>query len=167
MKNYKCVSDISKSDIEDFIVEESYLIDSWKLEEWYSLFSTGGSYLVPSTDIDYNSSPAENLFYIADDYFRLGERVKRLLKRNAHSEFPRSKVLHQNTNFRIISSDLDTLYASCNFLIHRTKIDTVKCFYGTAYYKFNVDGGEIKIKEKRLAMATEGLRKQGRISIIL
>ena len=47
------------------------------------------------------ADPATSLFYIADDYVRLRERVVRLTKKEAHSEFPRSQQRHMISNVRI------------------------------------------------------------------
>ncbi len=56
---------------------------------------------MPSTDVPADSSPDKNLFYVADDRFRLSERVKRLMKRTAHAEFPHSRTRHLVSNVRI------------------------------------------------------------------
>ena len=76
-----------RSRIEDFLYLEADLLDQWRLPEWLALFTDDALYEVPCTDLPAGASPDENLFYIADDRFRLGERVKRLMKKTAHSEF--------------------------------------------------------------------------------
>ena len=76
--------------IEDFLYLEAELLDDWKVEEWFALFAEGATYEVPPTGTD-ETDPATSLFYIADDYVRLRERVVRLTKKEAHSEFPRSQ----------------------------------------------------------------------------
>ena len=55
----------------------------------------------PATDLAVDASPDNNLFYVADDRFRLSERVKRLMKRTAHAEFPHSRTRHLVSNVRI------------------------------------------------------------------
>ena len=38
---------LSRSDAEDFLIQEAALLDSWKLMEWADLFTEDGEYLVP------------------------------------------------------------------------------------------------------------------------
>ena len=75
---------VSRSDVEDFLFAEADLLDQWRLPEWLTLFTDDAKYEVPCTDLPPDASPDTNLFYIADDRIRLGERVKRLMKRTAH-----------------------------------------------------------------------------------
>ena len=65
--------------------------------------------------------PIGNLFYIADDRFRLGERVGRLMKRAAHFEFPHSRTRHFVSNVRIRQRDEAEISVSAAFLVYRTR----------------------------------------------
>src|SRR6202163_82718 len=83
---------IARTDVEDFLFAEAELLDEWRLPEWLELFTDDAIYYVPATDLAVDASPDNNLFYVADDRFRLSERVKRLMKRTAHAEFPHSRI---------------------------------------------------------------------------
>ena len=65
---------VSRSDVEDFLFTEADLLDQWRLPEWLTLFTDDAKYEVPCTDLPPDASPDTNLFYIADDRVRLGER---------------------------------------------------------------------------------------------
>jgi len=158
---------VSRSDIEDFLFAEADLIDGWKLTEWLELFTDDGVYYVPSTDVAADASPENNLFYIADDRFRLGERVKRLMKRTAHAEFPRSKLRHLVSNVRILEHEGNNLRVSSAFITHRTKDGVTDVYFGTGLYRLQVLDGKLRISEKRSILASDGLRVQGRVSFIL
>jgi p-cumate 2,3-dioxygenase beta subunit len=113
------------------------------------------------------ASPDNNLFYIADDHFRLSERVKRLMKRTAHVEFPRSKTLRLVSNVRILAQTEDSLSVSSAFITYRTKDAVTDTYFGNHYYQFVRDEAGLKIREKRSMLASDGLRAQCRISIII
>ena len=69
----------------------SYL-DDWKLEEWASYFTSEGNYLIPpigNPDADFKRS----LYLVHDDHARLEQRAKRLLKKEAHVEYPHSTAV--------------------------------------------------------------------------
>ena len=161
------VQQITRADVEDFLFMEADLIDAWKLPEWLELFTDDGAYYVPSTDVDPYAMPNNNLFYIADDRFRLGERVKRLMKRTAHVEFPHSKVRHLVGNVRILDRDGAELHVSTSFIAHRTKNAVTDVYFGTGLYRLVVRDGKLAIREKRSTLASDGLRQQGRVSFIL
>src|SRR3546814_19109044 len=85
--------------VQSFLFHEADLLDRWQLEQWEALFADEARYLVPPTDVDGDfADPDTSLFYIFDDRPRIHERVVRLEKKGAHSEFPRSKTSHLVSN---------------------------------------------------------------------
>jgi len=72
---------ITRDEIATFLYDEADLLDRWRLPEWLLLFTDDAEYEVPAMDLPADASSADSLFYIADDRTRLGERVKRLMKR--------------------------------------------------------------------------------------
>src|SRR5947199_2664689 len=85
------LSEIHRSEVEDFLYQEAALLDAWKLDEWLALLTEDSTYRVPSNDRP-QSDPRGTLFTIADDMPRLRSRVTRLKDRNAHAEFPPSRT---------------------------------------------------------------------------
>src|SRR5712691_1575306 len=143
------MQNISRSEIEDF------------------LFTEAAIYYVPSTDVAPDSSPDKNLCYVADDRFRLSERVKRLMKRTAHAEFPHSRTRHLVSNVRIRKHIGDDIEVSSAFITYRTKDGVTDTYFGSNRYRLVPGNGTFRIKEKRCLLDSEGLRAQGRVSIIL
>ena len=158
---------ISRGDVEDFLYLEAELLDEWRLPEWLALFTDDARYLVPSTDLSRDASPDTNLFYIADDRFRLGERVARLMKRTAHSEYPRSKTRHLVSNVRVRNRTEDAIEVGAAFVTWRTKDGVTDTFIGSNRYQLVPTDEGLRIREKRCHLDLDGLRPQGRVSIIL
>ena len=158
---------VSRSDVEDFLFAEADLLDQWRLPEWLTLFTDDAKYEVPCTDLPPGASPDTNLFYIADDRMRLGERVKRLMKRTAHAEFPHSRTRHLVSNVRIRKHVGDDIEVSSAFITYRTKDGVTDTYFGSNRYRLVPGNGTFRIKEKRCLLDSEGLRAQGRVSIIL
>ncbi|WP_252341218.1 aromatic-ring-hydroxylating dioxygenase subunit beta, partial [Acinetobacter baumannii] len=103
--------------------------------EWLQLFTEDATYEVPTTNLPADASSDENLFYIADDRFRLGERVKRLMKRAAHAECPQSKTRHSVANVSRRGRDVGRLDISGSFVTYRTKDSATHLFFGTLRYQ--------------------------------
>jgi p-cumate 2,3-dioxygenase subunit beta len=158
---------IARTDVEDFLFAEAELLDEWRLPEWLELFTDDAIYYIPATDLAVDASPDNNLFYVADDRFRLSERVKRLMKRTAHAEFPHSRTRHLVSNVRIRKHIGDDIEVSSAFITYRTKDGVTDTYFGSNRYRLVPGNGTFRIKEKRCLLDSEGLRAQGRVSIIL
>ena len=156
-----------RSEIEDLLFEEAALLDEWKLQEWLALFTEDAHYMVPATDLPDGAPSEGNLFYIADDHFRMGERVKRLLKKAAFSEYPRSKTRHLVSNVRILGQDGDGCRAQAAFVTYRSKGGHTDTYIGRSDYALVRTADGMRIRSKRCTLDLESLRPQGRISIIL
>lgn len=162
---------LTRSQAEDFLFMEARLLDGWKLEEWAALFTADGEYLVPPLD-DPEGDPSETLFLIYDDRHRLGERAKRLLKRQAHAEFPRA-VLRRIVGNVFVEPAVETapdcdVRVTCNFALYRSRAAITDVFPGHSIYDLVVSAsGDLRIRRKRTIIDTDTLRAQRRVSIIL
>jgi p-cumate 2,3-dioxygenase beta subunit len=159
--------DITRPEVEDLLYEEADLLDRWQLPQWLALFTADACYYVPSTDLPADADPDKSLFYIADDRLRLEQRVIRLMKKSAHSEYPRSRTRHLVSNVRLGAASGDELRVSAAFATFRTKGGHTDTFIGCLHYRLRRVEGALRIREKRCVLDLDGLRPQGRISIIL
>ena len=157
----------TRAEIEDLLYEEAALLDDWKLEEWLALYTEDARYMVPATDLPKDAPSEGNLFYIADDRYRMGERVKRLLKKTAFSEHPRSKTRHLVSNVRLLSQEGDECRVQAAFLTYRSKSGYTDTYVGSIDYVVVRRAEGLRIRSKRCTLDLEALRPQGRVSIIL
>lgn len=161
------MTSITRDQIATFLYEEAYLLDKWRLPEWLQLFTDDAEYQVPSMDLPADATPDNALFYVADDRTRLGERVKRLMKRAAHAEFPHSSTRHLVNNIRFRQESDEDLDVEAAFATYRMKDGITDLYLGTNLYKLKIVDGSFKIRRKRCMLDGQALRPAGRISIIL
>ena len=157
---------ITRQEIEEFLYQEAEFLDTWKMQEWADLFSADGTYEIPpigSPDADFKKS----LFLVHDDRARLEQRALRLLKKEAHVEYPHSQTLHNVSNVRIVSNEEDVVSVRCNFTTYRAKRDFLDTYVGVNEYKLVKEDGELKIQSKKVILKLEALRPQGKVSILL
>ncbi|MDH0639602.1 MULTISPECIES: aromatic-ring-hydroxylating dioxygenase subunit beta [Pseudomonas] len=158
----------SRSEVEDLLYFEAELLDDWKLKEWLELYTEDASYYVPSTDLPVGADPEKTLFYIADDRLRMNERVIRLMKKSAHSEYPRSRTRHLVSNVRIHPGEHeDEVRVSAAFVTYRSKWGNTDAYIGSSHYRLCRVDGQLRIREKLCRLDLEALRPHGRVSIIL
>lgn len=158
---------VSRDEVEDLLYHEAELLDTWQLHEWLALFTEDGSYYVPSTDLPRTASADDSLFYIADDSVRLHERVIRLMKKTAHSEYPRSRTRHLVNNVRILDANDEEIRIAAAFATWRIKFGSNDIYIGSNHYRLRRVDGQLRIVEKRVFLDLEALRPHGRVSIIL
>jgi p-cumate 2,3-dioxygenase subunit beta len=154
-------------DVESFLAYDSELLDSWRLDEWFQLFTPDCRYLVPATDRP-AGDPREDLFFVRDDWFLLSERVRSIMNGTAWAESPRSITHRMISNVRAVERVDGTIEVNANLLVHRSAGN------GTIAYPAHltlhlVRGGnagfEIIFRQGVLAM--QQLRPHGRLSILL
>jgi p-cumate 2,3-dioxygenase beta subunit len=155
-----------RMEVEHFLYEEAELLDNWQLHEWADLFTEDAIYRVPALD-DPDRDPEQSVFLVADDLPRIRSRVRQLLGGTAWAETPRSQTRRLITNVRITASDGDTVRATANFLVHRSRMERISTFVGQYQYKLIRDGANFKIAERKAILTQDTLRAQGIMSIIL
>lgn len=158
---------LTRASIEDFLFAEAALLDAWRLTEWYALFLPEARYEVPPTGAAEGADPAETLFYIADDYSRLGHRIDRLTSREAHAEFPRSTCVRTIGNVRVLDRTAVQASVASVFTTYRSKGEVTDAFMGHHLHQLVATDEGLRIGGKRSTLAMTSLRPQGRISIIL
>ena len=157
---------LTRAEVEDFLYAEAALLDEWRLDEWFALFAPGAVYEVPTAGAPDDADSAKALFYVADDYVRLRERVARLGKREAHAEFPRSRLRRMVSNVRILSASAGRLRAACNLVCYRAKNGKVDTYFGHCLYELDASGPQWRITTKRVMLDMD-LLYPGKVSILL
>lgn len=157
----------TRSEVEDFLFLEADLLDSWKLDDWFKLYTADAEYQVPSTDLPKDADPSNSLYYIADNHARLEQRVIRLNKKTMWSEYPRSKTRHLVSNVRVLGTSGDDILVKAAFAVYRTKWGNTDVFVGSYEYCLRREEGGLRIRKKRCLLDLDGLRPQGRVSILL
>ena len=160
------VKTLERQDVVDFLYTEAKILDEWRLLEWADLFTDDGTYIIPPIG-DPDASPIKSLFYIHDSRSRLQERAERLLKKEAHVEFPHSTTTRNYHNILVTDLNTDMITVECNFTTHRTKREVVDTFIGKIKYELIIKDNELMIQHKKVVLNLDSLRPHGKISLIL
>jgi p-cumate 2,3-dioxygenase subunit beta len=161
-----CADRELRADVENFLFWEAELLDTWRLNEWVELFTEDAINHVPALD-DPNRDPTQSVFLVADDLARIRSRVRQLTGDSAWAENPRSQTRRFITNVRVTAADDETVAATANFLVHRSRMERISTFVGQYQYKLVRHNGNFKIAERRVLLAQDTLRAQGTMSIIV
>ena len=155
-------------DVTQFLFYESELLDAWRLDEWFSLFTPDCIYLVPSTDRP-DGDPELDLFFVRDDWFLLSQRVAAIMDGTAWTESPRSITKRIISNIRAQTIDgTDEVAVKFNFVVYRSAMSNLDVYPGECQLTL-VRGGHagFEIRFRRSTLALAQLRPHGRVSVIL
>ena len=160
-------TDITRSQVEEFLYEEAALLDAWRLDDWLALMTEDAVYQVPSNDRP-DADPKDTLFIIADDIHRIRARVARLKKKDAHAEEPRSRTRRLLTNVRIVERNGATLKVEANFSVHRfRRNDGIRVYVGHYRYELRAASGGLRIAKREAVIDSVELGALGSVSFIL
>lgn len=161
--------------VEEFLFHEAELLDRWQLDEWLALYTMDCRYEVGptgKTDAD-ELSPATSLFLIADDRFRLEQRVIRMKKPTAHAEYPHSRTRHLYSNVRVLEQAGADLKVALNFVTFRTAKGFTQQYPGHMLFHLKEiaqDGApaaQFRVAYKRITLDLDTLVPQGKVTIFL
>ena len=150
---------------EEFLIHEAALLDEWRLDDWFALFTEDGRYVVPSTDLP-SGDPAHDLTLVDDDHERLYWRVNRLKSRHAHREFPYARTRRVIANVRVLDHDDDSLSVSCTIVLYRFRHGQQDIFVGRYLHDLVRTPDGLRIRGRRAELDLERLSPNGSISMV-
>jgi p-cumate 2,3-dioxygenase beta subunit len=153
--------------VEHFLFEEAAYLDTWRLDEWLSLFTEDARYLIPTTDLP-DGNPERDMMFVDDNRVRLEGRVERLKGRYAHREYPWSRTRRFISNVRLTRIAPEELDVEASFVVYRARADIIAPYIGIYRYTLvRLDSGGFRIRRRRAELDLERLGDHGAISIIL
>jgi p-cumate 2,3-dioxygenase beta subunit len=152
--------------VEQFLAEEAWLLDNWRLEEWFALIEPDIRYFIPAADLP-GGDPDNSVTFINDDYQLLRGRITRLQSRHAHREYPASRTRRFVTNVRAEEAPDGTVRITASFQVCRFRLRRTAIYIGFYEMVLVPNGGSFTIRERKATLDQEALDEHGAISIIL
>jgi len=92
-----------RSEIEQFLYHEAWLLDQGRLEEWLALYTDDATYWIP---LEANQAdPLTTSSIVYDDRQLLEVRVRQFQHPRAHARVPAPRTVHQVGNVRVLETD--------------------------------------------------------------
>jgi 3-phenylpropionate/cinnamic acid dioxygenase small subunit len=100
----RAVADVElRSEIEQFLFHEAWLLDQGRLDEWLGLFTDDATYWVPLQAKQADPLTTSSIVY--DDRRLLEIRVRQFQHPRAHARVPAPRTVHQVGNVRVVEAD--------------------------------------------------------------
>ena len=139
---------LSRTDCEDFLIEEARLLDDARFDEWLGLFTPEAHYWVPSEPNQ--KSPLDTVSLMYDDRRLLETRVRRLSSPKIYSQEPRSRTSRIVTNVSIESTANGVTKVRSKFVLVEYRREEQRLFAGTYLHDLVVIDDAIRIAFKKV-----------------
>ena len=91
-----------RSEIEQFLYHEAWLLDQGRLDEWLGLFTDDATYWIPLQANQADPLTTSSIVY--DDRRLLEVRVRQLRHPRAHARIPAPRTVHQVGNVSVVDA---------------------------------------------------------------
>lgn len=123
-------SDTRHLEAHQFLVDEAYLLDAQRYEEWLDTLTDDVRYTMPvrvttarGAGFDTSSFPKPGMAHFDEDKYSLTQRVARFATEHAWTEDPPSRLRHFITNVRTFAADDTHLTVESAELLFRSRGD--------------------------------------------
>lgn len=110
-----------------WLVDEAYLLDGQRYEDWLALLTDDIRYIMPvrvTTALGAGYDSAPGMAHFDEDKYSLGRRVARFRTEHAWTEDPPSRLRHHLTNVRTFAAqDPGHLIVDSGVLLYRSRGD--------------------------------------------
>jgi 3-phenylpropionate/cinnamic acid dioxygenase small subunit len=147
-------------EINQFYVDEAWLLDERKYKEWLALLTDDIFYYSPRRKNVYRREiereipeRGTDIGYFEEDHNAMEVRVARLETGMAWSDDPPSRTRHLYGNLKVARRDNGEVWAKSAFLVYRSHLETDQEFYSG--YREDIlrpDGDSFKIAERTIIL---------------
>ncbi len=148
------------AEVESFLYEEAWLIDSRRWKEWLELFVPDCRFWMPAwkADDELVEDPDAGLSFIYyESRSGLEDRVTRALSGLSVASTPLPRTCHQLTNVRVETVDGERLFARCAWSCHVFEIKSQRqhVFFGHYEHVLVRKDGTLRIASKKITLLND------------
>ncbi|SEQ62299.1 3-phenylpropionate/cinnamic acid dioxygenase, small subunit [Pseudomonas sp. NFACC02] len=138
------------NEVTAFIWQEGDMLDHGEFENWLSLWSGKGTYVIP---IDPKEQDFENsLNYAYDDHHMRELRVQRLTGGESISTSPQPRTVRTLSRFRVLSERGANVTVRCAQNVREFRKESLKHYSADIVYELERDGDGFKIQRKLIRL---------------
>ena len=138
----------SRSEIEQFLYREAWLLDHGRLDEWLGLFTDDATYWVP---LEANQAdPLTTSSIVYDDRRLLEIRVRQFQHPRAHARVPAPRTVHQVGNVMLLGDQNGELRVGSTLQLIEWRHERQRLWGALVEHRLRRAGGGFRIAHKRV-----------------
>jgi 3-phenylpropionate/cinnamic acid dioxygenase small subunit len=153
----------TRSEVEQFLYHEAWLLDRRRLDEWLGLFAEDATYWIP---LQANQSdPLTTSSIVYDDRRLLEVRVRQFQHPRAHARTPAPRTVHQISNVHVLEAKGDELRVASTLVLLEYRHERQRVWGALVEHRLRRTRDGLRIAAKRIDLVNSEAELDGIVCI--
>ena len=153
----------TRSEVEQLLYHEAWLLDHGRLDEWLSLFTDDATYWIPLQASQADPLTASSSVY--DDRRLLEVRVRQFQHPRAHARTPVPRTVHQISNIHVLDSDGEELRVASTLVLFEYRHERQRIWGALVEHRLRRTRDGLRIAAKRIDLVNAEAELDGIVCI--
>ena len=152
-----------RSEVEQFLYREAWLLDQGRLDEWLALFTGDATYWIPLQASQADPMTTSSIVY---DYRRLLEvRVRQFQHPRAHARVPAPRTVHQVGNVQVLQAADHDVRAGSTLILVEYRRERQRVWGALVEHRLRRTADGLRIAAKRIDLANSEAELDGSVCL--
>jgi 3-phenylpropionate/cinnamic acid dioxygenase small subunit len=148
-----------RSEIEQFLYREAWLLDHDRLDEWLGLFTDDATYWIPLQANQADPLTASSIVY--DDRKLLEVRVRQFQHPRAHARTPAPRTVHQVGNVQVVEAGAHDVRVSSTLVLVEYRRERQRVWGALVEHRLRRTADGLRIAAKRVDLVNSDAELDG------
>jgi 3-phenylpropionate/cinnamic acid dioxygenase small subunit len=148
-----------RSEVEQLLYHEAWLLDRGRLDEWLALFTDDATYWIPwQAD---QTDPLTTSSIVYDDRRLLEVRVRQFQHPRAHARLPAPRTVHQVGNVQVLEAGASELRVGSTLILVEYRHERQRVWCAVVEHRLRRTSGRLRIAAKRIDLVNSEAELDG------
>lgn len=148
-----------RSEVEQLLYHEAWLLDRGRLDEWLALFTDDATYWIPLQADQADPLATSSIVY--DDRRLLEVRVRQFQHPRAHARLPAPRTVHQVGNVRVLEAGASELRVGSTLILVEYRRERQRVWGAQVEHRLRRTAGGLRIAAKRIDLVSSEAELDG------
>jgi 3-phenylpropionate/cinnamic acid dioxygenase small subunit len=148
-----------RSEIEQFLFREAWLLDHGRLDEWLALFTDDATYWIPLQASQTQPLTTSSIVY--DDRRLLEVRVRQFQHPRAHARVPAPRTVHQIGNVQVLEAGDRDVRAGSTLILVEYRRERQRVWGAQVEHRLRRTADGLRIAAKRIDLVNSEAELDG------
>jgi 3-phenylpropionate/cinnamic acid dioxygenase small subunit len=153
----------TRSEVEQFLYHEAWLLDHGRFDEWLGLFTDDATYWIPLQASQSDPLTASSIVY--DDRRLLEVRVRQFQHPRAHARTPAPRTVHQISNVHVQEAEGDELRVASTLVLLEYRHERQRVWGALVEHRLRRTRDGLRIAAKRIDLVNSEAELDGIVCV--
>lgn len=152
-----------RSEVEQFLYREAWLLDQGRLDEWLALFTGDATYWIPLQASQADPMTTSSIVY--DDRRLLEVRVRQFQHPRAHARVPAPRTVHQVGNVQVLQAADHDVRAGSTLILVEYRRERQRVWGALVEHRLRRTADGLRIAAKRIDLVNSEAELDGLVCL--